>query len=144
VRRGYTRGVPRKEIKVSEIRKLSMLQVTEREAAGFFGVRVKWFKRILKYDARAAQAWEDGRQQGLVGLRRSQMILAHGNAAMAKWLGRQYLGQTDTVIMQHTGADGGPIQTMDLEKLGPKERQDLRNILLKTRVKRDSESSDDE
>jgi hypothetical protein len=123
-------ALPRPIIKLSEVRKLAQLQATEREAAGWFGVRVKAFKRLLKYDDRVKRAWEEGRMTGNVGLRRSQYAMAHHSAMMSKWLGKQYLGQRDTVIIEQAGA-GVQAETLDLAKLSPDERETLRQILRK-------------
>ena len=124
-------------LKVSEIRKLSELQVTDREAAAFFGVHVKTFREMLRIDVAARAAWEDGRELGKIGLRRKQMSLATNSAPMAIFLGKQMLGQTDVSVIEHSGRDGGPIKTLDLTKLNASERSNLRDILKAARVRKD-------
>ena len=138
---GYPAGtLPRPIIRISEVRKLAALQATEREAAGWFGCRVKAFKRVLKYDERVARAWEEGRQQGCVGLRRGQFRLAESSSSMSKWLGKQYLGQRDTIIVEQAGPDAAT-QSLDLAKLSAEERETLRQILRKAQ-KDENESAE--
>jgi hypothetical protein len=67
---------------------------------------------------------------GNVGLRRNQYEMARTSAVMAKWLGKQYLGQRDTVVIEQVGADQ-ELQSLDLSKLSPDERELLRQILRK-------------
>jgi hypothetical protein len=117
-----------KRIKVRDVRRLGELQCTQREAAGFLGVRLHTFKRLLKDDEAVRDAWERGQQMGLVSLRRKQMRLASVNATMAKWLGIQYLNQRDVIHQELTGKDGGPID-IDLTALSPGERDELRKLL---------------
>lgn len=122
-----------KKVRVSEIRRLSELQVTEREAAAFFDMRLATFKELLRIDVAARDAWEQGREKGKVALRRKQMRLADTSAPMAIFLGKQYLGQQDVIVTEHSGRDGGPITTMDLGKLNADERKDLRRLLTRAR-----------
>ena len=123
-------------IRLSQIRKLAHLQVTVREAAAFFGVGVNRMKEILETDKRAAAAWEEGQQRGKIALRRKQFNLADKNSSMAIFLGKQWLNQSDIVVTEHSGRDGGPIVTqskMDLKKLGPEEREKLRSLIGRAR-----------
>src|SRR5688572_4971367 len=71
-----------KKIRVSEIRNLSRLQVSEREAAAFFGIKLKTFQEMLRIDVAAAEAWESGRQLGKISIRRKQFRLADTSAPM--------------------------------------------------------------
>jgi len=119
----------RRRVKLSEIRNLARLQCTQSEACGFLGISPVTFKKILKTDSRARAAWEDGHKEGCVSLRRKQFRLAGKHAGMAIFLGKQYLGQTDIVVNEHSGRDGGPIQTFDLKKLDAKDRKKLRALL---------------
>lgn len=121
-------------VKVGEIRRISRLHVTEREAAAFFGVKLKTFREMLRTDTAARDAWEEGRELGKIGLRRQQLKLAHKNAPMAIWLGKQWLAQSDVSTIQHTGPEGGPIKTLDLTRLDATGRKQLRDILAAARV----------
>jgi hypothetical protein len=124
-------------LKVSEIRKLSELQVTEREAAAFFSVHVKTFREMLRIDVAARAAWEDGREIGKIGLRRKQIALASTSAPVAIFLGKQWLGQADISVIEHSGRDGGPIKSLDLTKLDSGQRNQLRDVLKAARVKKE-------
>ena len=132
-----------REISVKQVRQLARLQCTETEAAAAVGVSVAWFKRLITHNPSLRRAWTQGREQGKVRLRAAQMDMAMYRPDMAKWLGRQYLGQQDTVIMQHSGPDGAPIQTMDLGKLDAEQRQELRKLLLASRVNKSERGSND-
>ncbi len=116
-------------IKTSQIRQISSLQCSEREAASFFKISVITFRKILAKDERAAQAWREGQDQGKLGLRRKQYRLATTNAQMAIFLGKQWLEQQDKTTQEVTGPHGGPIETMDLTKLNAEERKQLRSIV---------------
>lgn len=122
------------KIKVSQIRELSKLQVTEREAAAFFDIQLKTFRELLRIDAAARQAWEDGREHGKTALRRKQFKLADTSAPMCIWLGKQYLNQVEVSRIEHSGRDGEPIKTLDLTRLDKDQRKDLRQILTAARV----------
>lgn len=119
----------RATIRVSEIRELSKLQVSDKEAAAVLGIRVQTFREILRVDEAARRAWEDGRELGKVSLRRNQMQLSQRYPAMAIFLGKQYLGQNDVSVIEHSGRDGEPIKSMDLTKLTPEQRKHLRDIM---------------
>jgi len=43
----------------------------------------------------ARNAFDEGRLEGFVSLRRKQFAMAEKNPTMAIWLGKQYLGQSD-------------------------------------------------
>lgn len=90
-------GRPKKEIDETQFTKLCGLQCTEEEIAGFFDCSVdtieRWCKRELKETF--AEAFKKRSVGGKVSLRRYQFELAKKSAAMAIWLGKQYLGQTD-------------------------------------------------
>ncbi len=123
----------RPKIKLSQLRNLAELQCTQTEVCKFFRIASSTFKDLLETDERAKTAWEQGQQQGKISLRRTQLKLAQKNASMAIFLGKQYLDQKDTVVNEHTGKDGGPIQTFDLAKLDHGERQELRKLLDRAR-----------
>ena len=122
-------------VKVSQIREMSRIQATVDEAASVLGVTVKAFREMLRIDVKAREAWEFGRNDGKVSIRRKQFRLADRYPQMAIFLGKQYLGQSEVQVVEHSGRDGGPIKTLDLTKLDAKGRSDLREILNKSRVK---------
>ena len=90
---------PRKEINADEFRKLCGMQCTLEEIAGFFDCSEdtieRWCKRELKTSF--ADAYKRDSATGRISLRRYQFKLAEKSAAMAIFLGKQYLGQRDMV-----------------------------------------------
>lgn len=89
---------PRKEIDPDQFEKLCGLQCTLPEIAGWFNCSEdtieRWCKR--QYGRSFAEAHKTHSQSGKISLRRYQFKLAERNAAMAIFLGKQYLGQRDT------------------------------------------------
>lgn len=90
---------PLKEIDQKQFESLCGLQCTKDEICGFFDTTDKtlenWCKRT--YKAGFSEVFRKKRGKGKISLRRSQWRLAEKNASMAIWLGKQYLGQCDTV-----------------------------------------------
>ena len=88
---------PRKEIDSDQFEKLCGLQCTLAEISGWFGCSEdtveRWCKRT--YSAGFADAFKRYSQSGKISLRRYQFKIAEKNAAMAIFLGKQYLGQRD-------------------------------------------------
>ena len=80
-----------------EIRRLAALACTQQEVAQFLGVGLSTFTRYLLEDAQAGATWEGGLAEARISLRRKQFRLAEKSAAMAIFLGKQMLGQTDQV-----------------------------------------------
>ena len=93
------RGRPRKEIKKDAFEKLCQMQCTEKEICGWFGVCEDtlnaWCKRT--YGKNFTDTYKIYSQDGLISLRRHQFKLAEKYPAMAIFLGKQYLGQSDRV-----------------------------------------------
>lgn len=92
------RGRPRKEISQDNFEKLCAMFCTEEEIAAFFDCSVdtieNWTKRT--YGQLFSEVYEQKRQTGKISLRRAQLRLAEKSAAMAIFLGKNYLGQKDT------------------------------------------------
>ena len=92
-------GRPRKEIDKSTFEKLCMIQCTEEEIADVIECSVdtinRWCKRT--YKKTFAEIYKKYSASGKKSLRRMQFALAEKSPAMAIWLGKQYLGQTDRV-----------------------------------------------
>lgn len=90
-------GRPHKEIDKKQFESLCGIQCTLEEVCDFFDVTDKtlnaWCKRT--YGKTFSEVFRKKRGIGKISLRRAQFQLAQKNAAMAIWLGRQYLGQTD-------------------------------------------------
>lgn len=90
-------GRPPKEIPQKEFEKLCGLQCTKEEICGFFDVTDKtlenWCKRTYKQGF--SEVFREKRGLGKISLRRMQFRLAEKSAAMAIFLGKNWLGQTD-------------------------------------------------
>jgi hypothetical protein len=76
---------------------LAKIQCTQGEAAAVLGVHRITFLTFLKRNAKARDRWDIGLESGKASLRRNQFKLSETNAAMAIWLGKQYLGQREPV-----------------------------------------------
>lgn len=90
---------PRKEIDGEQFKKLCAIQCTLAEIAGWFDCSEdtieRWCKRT--FGKGFADTFKTHSQSGKISLRRYQFKLAEKNAAMAIFLGKQYLGQRDII-----------------------------------------------
>ena len=88
---------PKKEIDKKIFENLCGLQCTKGEICYALDVTDKtlesWCRRT--YGAGFSEVFSQKRGHGKISLRRAQFELAKKNAAMAIWLGKQYLGQTE-------------------------------------------------
>lgn len=82
---------------------LGRIQCTTKESACVLKVSEKTFLKFLSDHEEARDAFEMGKGQGLHSLRRTQFKLAETNAAMAIFLGKNYLGQSDKQEFEHSG-----------------------------------------
>lgn len=119
-------GRPLKEIDKVQFEKLCNLQCTLLEIAGFFNCSddtiERWCKRT--YKTNFAECFKTVSQGGKISLRRTQFKLAERSAAMAIFLGKQYLGQTDKTEMDVNTQIQNPLEgisTEDIKKLIDKE-----------------------
>lgn len=106
---------PRKEIDKKQFEGLCQLQCTQEEMCGFFDVDDvtlnSWCKRT--YKMRFSEVFKLKRGTGRISLRRNQWRLAETNAAMAIFLGKQYLGQSDNpVVDQDNVEDDGFLKAL--------------------------------
>jgi hypothetical protein len=85
------------ESTLKTIEGLAKIQCTQGEAAAVLGIDRTTFLAFLKRDLKARARWEAGLESGKASLRRNQFKLSETNAAMAIWLGKQYLGQREPV-----------------------------------------------
>lgn len=120
-------------IDLEDVYRLARLQCTIPEAAAFFRTSGPKFKRILDKFEDVREAWVRGQESGKTSLRRKQMALASSSASMAIHLGKNMLNQRESVIHEHTGANGGPIETLDLASLNTDDRNKLRELLLRAK-----------
>lgn len=90
---------PRKEIDQKQFENLCSILCTQEEIANFFDCSVdtieRWCKRTYKESY--AETYKKKSAKGKMSLRRMQFKLAEKSAAMAIWLGKQYLDQKDIV-----------------------------------------------
>ena len=92
-------GRPQKVIDHVQFEKLCALQCTLQEIAGWFDCSEDtiehWCKRTYKESF--SEVYSKKRGAGKISLRRAQWKLAEKSAAMAIFLGKNYLGQRDSV-----------------------------------------------
>jgi hypothetical protein len=87
-------GRPKKEINYDEVRKLAEMWCTQEEIANYLDCSLS---RLTK-DEEFIRVYKKGLSVGRMSLRRTQVQSAiKGNVSMQIWLGKQYLGQRDTV-----------------------------------------------
>lgn len=92
-------GKPQIILDEEEVLKLAKMNCTYDEMAAFFDCDVYTLRR------RYMHIIEKGREICKIGLRRAQFKAAEkGNAAILIWLGKNYLGQTDTPMAEKTKA----------------------------------------
>jgi len=81
---------------------------SKEEIASLLWVARSAFYRHIDKDEKLRDALENGAAKGRATLRRLQWKGAEeGNATMLVWLGKQLLGQKDSIA--HTGGDGGAL-----------------------------------
>lgn len=99
-------GRPRKQIDPKQFESLCGMMCTEEEIAGFFDCSVdtieNWCKRT--YNETFSETFKKKCVAGKMSLRRAQFRLAEKSAAMAIFLGKNYLGQTDHVEVEDNTA----------------------------------------
>lgn len=93
---------PRKEIDQKQFENLCGLQCTKAEICAFFELTDKTLERWCKrtYKRGFSEVFREKRGLGKISLRRKQWHLADTSAPMAIFLGKQYLGQRDTVTLE--------------------------------------------
>lgn len=106
---------PRIEINWPDFDKLCAMQCTVLEIASWFDCSEDTIKRAVKrrwhmpFEEYAASK----KLKGNISIRRQQFERAQaGDKTMLIWWGKQYLGQQDRAQAEHTGKDGGPIETI--------------------------------
>lgn len=109
---------PVKEIDQKVFEGLCRLLCTKKEICAVLDVTDKtldgWCKRT--YEQTYMETYEQKSASGKVALRRYQLRLAEKNAAMAIWLGKQWLGQTDKAVVQVQELEKDPL-SLALEAL---------------------------
>lgn len=90
-------GRPKAEINYKLVESLASIFCTEEEISTIIGVSV----RTMQRDDEFCRVFKKGRESAKMSLRRKQYDLASKNPTMAIFLGKQYLGQRDTVEVSH-------------------------------------------
>ncbi len=84
----------------SFIQGLASIFCTQKEAAKVFSVSRSTFCAFLAEHEKVRTAWEAGAGTSRASLRRFQFKLAKTSAAMAIFLGKNYLGQKDVIFVE--------------------------------------------
>ena len=104
-------GRPKKEIDKKIFENLCGLQCTLEEIAGVFDCSAdtieRWCKR--EYKETFAETYKKHSAKGKTSLRRTQFKLAEKSAAMAIFLGKNYLGQSDKIQYENADANNGQL-----------------------------------
>ena len=98
---------PKKIIDQEQFEKLCGLQCSKDEFCGWFDVSDKTLDRwcMETYKSSFSDVFAKKRGTGLIALRRNQFKLAEKSAAMAIFLGKNYLGQSDSVTVSAPQVD---------------------------------------
>ena len=115
-------GRPKKVIKQEQFEAMCQIQATQDEILLVLGVSDKtlnaWCKRT--YGKTFSDIFAEKRSAEKISLRRKQWKLADRSAAMAIFLGKQFLGQKDQTEMELKAQVNNPfdgVSTDDIKKL---------------------------
>jgi len=117
------------------LKQLGAMQSTQAEAAAVLGVCEKTIQTFFNDHPQARDAFKIGRELGKMSLRRKQNRLAEKNAAMAIFLGKNYLDQTDKIEQHSTNTNlpaPGILDGIDLSKMSPEARKELRAAIVES------------
>jgi hypothetical protein len=92
---GRPQAIAPDEKTLAIVKGLGQIQATTRECAAVLGVSHQTFLSTIQRHPEIGEALERGKEEGRASLRRTQFRLAEKNAAMAIFLGKNYLDQTD-------------------------------------------------
>ena len=114
-------GRPRAEFSQATFESLCSIQCTLSEIAGVMRVSEDTVERRCKehYGETFAEIYKKLSAVGKSSLRRTQFKMAERNTAMAIWLGKQYLGQSDK--QEWSTKDGRPLTTERVREMSPQE-----------------------
>ena len=92
-------GRPQKEINWDQFEQLCALQCTQTEIANMFHIHDETLSIRVRgnYGEDYSTVYKRFADSGKCSLRRNQFVLSKTNAAMAIWLGKQWLGQKDHI-----------------------------------------------
>ena len=94
---GNPTGRPQKEINWELFEQLCEIQFTQSEIASVLKVHIDTLRdrAAIHYGDKFSNIYKKYTEGGKSSLRRHQFLLSKKNAAMAIWLGKQWLGQKD-------------------------------------------------
>jgi len=103
---GPSKGKAKREIDWDLVKKLCQIQCTQEEICAFIDISEDALRAGAKeiYDLQLKELFADWRLGGNCSLRRKQWHLADTSAAVAIFLGKQYLGQDDDYNLNHNGS----------------------------------------
>jgi hypothetical protein len=107
-------GRPKKDVDLAMVEALGKLHVTQAELSSVLKISVATVERRLAEKGDFYEAFEKGKAEGKISLRRKQWQQAHdGDKTMLIWLGKQILGQAEKSKIhekhEHSGPNGKPI-----------------------------------
>jgi hypothetical protein len=126
------RGRPPKPIDVDELERLGGIQCTCAQAAGWFGLSERQFRKRLTQSEKLGDAWRLGKNKGLATLRENLFELGKRSAPVAIFLAKNYLGMKDDRGLAVTGDLERPVAAKngyDLSKLSNDQLKALRHLL---------------
>jgi len=87
-------GRPKKEINYELVHRYAQIQCTQEAIATLLGVSLS----VLEHDPEFRRVYFEGKEDGKTALLAAQYKLAsNGNADMLKWLGKQFMRQSDKI-----------------------------------------------
>lgn len=100
-------GRPPKEIDKLQFEKLCELQCTRDEICSWFDVTDKTLSKWCEktFGEGFSAVFDKKREKGKIALRRNQWRLSETNTAMAIFLGKQFLGQSDNPEIKDSDLD---------------------------------------
>jgi hypothetical protein len=118
-------GRPKKQIDQKEFEKLCFLQCTKQEFCSWFDTTDKTLERWCKetYGMGFSEIFRIKRENGIISLRRTQFQLAEKSPAMAIFLGKNILGQTDKV--EQTNITEGALPNINIRFIDNKEGAEI-------------------
>jgi hypothetical protein len=99
-------GRPKFIIDYETVKKLASIFCTQEEIAAVLGCSVDTLYRDKEFSG----VYKKGLETAKASLRRKQFALADRNPAMAIFLGKNYLGQSDRQELEHSGGTDNKIE----------------------------------
>lgn len=134
-------GRKRIEYDLAQVRALAALQCTYAEIATVLGMCETTLHNARKRDPELDEAIDAGRNEGKVGLRKAQFksAIKKEDVSMQKFLGKNYLGQKDTMVEQNIQTSQ-PIINLSIEQTRDSKLLDIQNQELPPPIDEENES----